>query len=133
MLVGKDTESLEKLINKEIRDRVIILGYRDDVNRILPIFDVFLFPSITEGQPNSLIEAMIMNIPIIASNIESIKETTPEYIHKNLIDPYDIDRYCEKIELAMRDKDKYIGNKTSEWAISNFDADRLFGQFYDEL
>ena len=40
-----------------------MLGYRDDVNKILPIFDVFFFPSITEGQPNSLIEAMISDVP----------------------------------------------------------------------
>ena len=37
--------------------------------------DCYFFPSITEGQPNSLIEAMIMGLPFVASDIPAIRET----------------------------------------------------------
>lgn len=51
-----------------IRDNVIFAGLRSDVNRILQAMDVFLFPSIYEGLPLSIIEAQAAGLPCLISD-----------------------------------------------------------------
>jgi len=50
-----------------IRDRVHLLGHREDVPALLSIFDVFVLPSFTEGLPISLLEAQANGIPCLTS------------------------------------------------------------------
>lgn len=49
-------------------DRVRFLGHRDDAVRYIAALDLFLFPSISEGSPGALKEAMALEIPVIAAN-----------------------------------------------------------------
>jgi glycosyltransferase involved in cell wall biosynthesis len=53
---------------KSIEDKVLFLGVRDDVNRIMNAFDVFLFPSKYEGLGIALIEAQSLGIPCVFSD-----------------------------------------------------------------
>ena len=58
----------EKVDNLGLSDSVIFLGNRGDVNRILQAMDVFLFPSLYEGLPLSIIEAQAAGLPCIISD-----------------------------------------------------------------
>lgn len=135
ILCGKNTDTaLKERISQHhlLKDKVKLLGYRSDVNQVLGVLDLFFFPSITEGQPNSLIEAMIMGLPIVASNITPIKETTPLIIHDYLLDPTDFVGFANQIEKY------YLGElnmpkNLSEWAKNNFNAELLFKEFFNEL
>ena len=51
-----------------IRDNVVFAGVRSDVNRILQAMDMFLFPSIYEGLPLSIIEAQAAGLPCLISD-----------------------------------------------------------------
>lgn len=103
---GKDTENLQiKVDELTLTNNVRILGYRSDVNRLLKIFDVFYFPSLTEGQPNALIEAMLLSVPFIASNIPPIIETVPIQLHEWLLEPSDAQ---QAIELILDFKKNYL-------------------------
>ena len=53
-------------------DSALFLGYRRDVARVLAAMDVFVLPSIREGLPISLIEAMAARRPVVASSIGSV-------------------------------------------------------------
>lgn len=53
---------------------VIFMGYRTDVLELLKGLDIFVFPSIAEGLPLALLEAMASRLPIIASNVGGIPE-----------------------------------------------------------
>jgi len=136
LFCGKDTDVYlkEQVSNNQIlKDKVKILGYRDDVNKILPVSNLFFFPSITEGQPNALIEAMIVGLPIVASNIEPIKETTPKQLHNELLDPLDVVGFVKRIEEYYLNEEKRKENNYSEWAKKKFNPYILFNQFYKEL
>jgi glycosyltransferase involved in cell wall biosynthesis len=52
-----------------IPDRVTFTGYREDRMAFLKGFDVFVLPSLSEGTPRCLMEAMAAGIPIVASDI----------------------------------------------------------------
>ena len=51
-----------------IRDRVIFAGLRSDVDRMLQAMDVFVFPSLYEGLPLSVIEAQAAGLPCLISD-----------------------------------------------------------------
>jgi len=92
VLCGRDTEKLvSQLETLGIKEKTLLLGYRKDVPRVLKSLDCFLFPSITEGQPNALMEAMVSAIPIVASNIPSIRECVPSKFVDALKNPSDIE------------------------------------------
>lgn len=126
VLCGRNTEELiPKLIAMGIKDKTKVLGYRKDIPRVLKSLDCFLFPSITEGQPNALIEAMVAGIPIVASNIPSIKECVPTDIIKSLKKPMDVNGLKQEIISISRNKK---GNISPE-VIGKFDATTNFNIF----
>lgn len=136
MLCGKETDlylgnSIKS--NPSIQNNLKILGYRNDIPEILNLFDLFLFPSITEGQPNSLIEAMVSGLPIIASNIDPILETTPEEMHYRFKNPLDVEGFVAEIEKIYLSRGEISSYCCADWARTHFDHRVLFEQFYREL
>lgn len=67
---GELKEMLQEESRKlNVADQVIFLGFRSDVREILHVVDLFCFPSLQEGLPVSLMEAMAAGVPCIASRI----------------------------------------------------------------
>ena len=135
VLIGKGV--IEKygefICSKGLNRQIHCLGYRNDVLRVLPLFDVFYFPSITEGQPNALIEAMLSGIPIVASDIPPIKETVPECLHPLLLPSCDVERAVGILESLYQGTVDVSAYKCREWALEKFDANKLFAEFQQEL
>ncbi len=61
-----------------VSDRVIFAGERNDVPAILQEADLCVLPSLTEGLPNSLLEAMSARLPVVATNVGGIPEIVRE-------------------------------------------------------
>ena len=55
-----------------VGDSIHFLGYRTDVEKLLPAMDVFVMASIAEGMPGALLEAMAAGLPCIATRVGSI-------------------------------------------------------------
>lgn len=70
---GQERDNLLRLANElEVIDRVSLLGFRDDIAEIMAACDCLVFPSIHEGLPVSVMEAMASGLPVIASSIRGI-------------------------------------------------------------
>lgn len=70
---GKEKDSLIELTERlGLKDRVRLLGFRRDVAEIMAASDVLVFPSIHEGLPVSVLEAMASELPVMASSIRGI-------------------------------------------------------------
>lgn len=52
-----------------IADHISFLGYREDMPEIFGASDIFLFPSVQEGLPRAMLEAMASGLPVICSEI----------------------------------------------------------------
>jgi glycosyltransferase involved in cell wall biosynthesis len=65
---GGERDNLKEMVNRlALREHIIFAGYRVDIPDILAALDIFVLPSITEGFPHALLEAMAMAKPIIAT------------------------------------------------------------------
>ena len=61
-------EILAKVKSLKLESKIKFIGVRSDINRILQALDVFVFPSLHEGLPVSLIEAQAAGLPCLISN-----------------------------------------------------------------
>ena len=71
LLVGvgeKEDEIKKAVLENGIGDSVVFAGIRSDIPGILSAMDVFLFPSLYEGMPNTVIEAQACGLPCIVSD-----------------------------------------------------------------
>ena len=72
---GELEENIKSLVNSlSISDKVRFEGSRDNVFPYLNKADIFVLPSLYEGVPMSIIEAMGTGLPIIASNVGGIPD-----------------------------------------------------------
>jgi len=104
---GKERNNLEKKIKYlGLSDKVIFTGFCSDIKEILYSLDVFVLPSIREGQPIVLLEAMAMETPIVATDIEGVNETIVDGITGILVPPKNPSALAEAIVCLLKDKKK---------------------------
>jgi glycosyltransferase involved in cell wall biosynthesis len=76
---GAEADHLRRMAARPPLDRVVrFLGHRRDVPEILAAADVFAFPSLREGLGCSVLEAMALGLPIVASDLEPIREVVED-------------------------------------------------------
>ncbi len=59
---------------KKIADKVIFTGFRTDIDRVLPEFDVLLFSSEMEGLGTTILDAYAAGVPVVSTNAGGIPE-----------------------------------------------------------
>lgn len=69
--------------------RVRFLGHRDDVPALLAAADLFVFPSLYEGLPGALLEALGCATPVVASDIGPVREVVADGESARLVPPAD--------------------------------------------
>lgn len=70
---GPLTQELQdKVLNLSLQERVKFLGFRTDITELLKKSDVFTLSSIDEGMPMSLLEAVSLKIPVVATQVGNI-------------------------------------------------------------
>lgn len=136
VFAGKGTDSAEFLSELDhygIRDICYCYGTIDNVNLLYKAFDLFFFPSITEGQPTALIEAMVSGLPVVTSNIPSIKEIIPERGYQYLVSPENVH---ESLNLILAIITKKIPSNFlcyKKEIILKFNYNKPFKLFYNKL
>jgi glycosyltransferase involved in cell wall biosynthesis len=87
---GPLRKALEDLCRSlEISGHVDFLGYQDRVEGLTADFDVFLLPSISEGLGLSLLEAMALGKPVVATEVGGIPEVVKSGVNGLLVPPGD--------------------------------------------
>jgi len=77
VLVGdgpKRKEIQQAIEEKGLNDYFVLLGFRRDVPELLRLFDIFTLPSLYEGLPNVVLEAMASGLPVVATPVDGTKE-----------------------------------------------------------
>lgn len=111
ILVG--TGELEQDVNKQceelgIKENVYFLGVRSDIPAILSAMDVFVFPSLYEGMPNTVIEAQATGLPCVISDTITKQANvlgTVKYISLNSA----VDIWVQ--EILSKNKERYFSRE----------------------
>lgn len=83
--------------NLNITGNIILEGIRDDVSDILSALDIFVLPSLSEGMPLALLEAMASGKPVVSSNVGGIPEVVEEGVNGYLVAPGDASQLAQAI------------------------------------
>jgi glycosyltransferase involved in cell wall biosynthesis len=89
----------------DLEKKVFFTGWLEkaDLWRILRAADLFILPSLKEGMPNVLLEALGCGVPCLGSNIPGIRDILS---HETLMfDPHDDESLTEKIRRFLSDED----------------------------
>jgi glycosyltransferase involved in cell wall biosynthesis len=65
--------------------RIIFTGFRNDIENIMNAFDLYVQPSLSEGHPIAVLEAMSLGIPVIATNVGGIPEILGRDVYGKLV------------------------------------------------
>lgn len=128
---GEERENLEKIIkDKDLSDRVFLVGVRDKAVTLLKAFDIFLLPSVKEGFPYTLLEAGLAELPVIATNIGGIPEIIEDSVTGIIVRP----KNPKEIYLAIRymvenrDKKKSFAKNLNKRVKKDFELSRMVKQ-----
>lgn len=72
-------------------------GFRSDIPELLSRADLYLLPSLSEAFGISLVEAMRMKVPVLASNVGGLAEVMRDYPPNHLLTPKDVDAWTNAI------------------------------------
>ncbi|SJZ46631.1 glycosyltransferase family 4 protein [Selenihalanaerobacter shriftii] len=127
VIVGKDSspkksyeQKLHRLIREfKVEDRVVLLGFRENISKILADLDLLVIPSKEESFGIIAVEGMAMEVPVIASGVGGLKEVIKDEETGILFAMDEVNELCESIiELidneSKRDKLSKIGRREVE-------------------
>ena len=127
---GPEEKNLKAMVKTStISDVFMFTGQRFDIPQILALFDIFVFPSILEGLPRVVIEAMAMAKPIVATDISGVREQLSHNHDGLIVPPKNPQALAEAITHLIDDKNKAnkLGKKARSSAMLKFDLKQTVG------
>ena len=103
---GSEGEKIrQKAARLNIEGRVKFLGWRNDIESILPLFDIFVLPSLNEGMGRVIVEAMASGLPVIASNTGGIPDLVAHGTNGYLVPPGDAAALAAAISILLENSE----------------------------
>lgn len=101
---GPELENLQNLAKElGVESQIHFLGFRTDVKELLQAADVFLFSTLQEGLPRSMMEAMASGLPCVASKIRGNVDLIQDGVGGYLCPATDADAFAEAITKVAED------------------------------
>lgn len=98
---GKDENILKKMADEK-KLPVIFTGQRKDIPELLDIMHVFVLPSLYEGLPVALLEAMAAGLPVVATDVGGVSEVVEEGKTGFIVEPGNKRKLISKIERLLK-------------------------------
>lgn len=135
LIAGDGTMRIEReqqaadlgLTSNEVR----FLGFRSDVPDLLAACDIFVLPSLTEGLPLSVLEAMSHGLPIIATPVGGIPELVLDHEHGILVPVQDSSALAEALASLVSNPSQreIMGTASTERIQAHFTYPRMLESY----
>lgn len=136
---GSQRAALERMADQSgLGERVRFAGQVDVLGPVLLAADACVFPSLQDGLPLSLLEAMVRERPTVATRVGAIPEVIEDGITGRLVPPGDPAALAGVLQdfHARRDAAWHLGEAGAERVLAEFTWPRVVGAFeavYDEV
>jgi sugar transferase (PEP-CTERM/EpsH1 system associated) len=118
--------------------RVVLLGHRPDVEVVLAALDLFVLPSVSEGLPNTVLEAMASRLPVVATRVGGVEEVVQDGVTGVLVPPRSPYALGRAISDLLRDRDRAaamgaMGRRRAETEFALDETVRRYEELYLRL
>jgi len=133
---GPSRQKLENLIQqKELQRKVFLLNQIPDAHKLMLAFDIFVLPSVKEGFPWALIEAMAAKLPVVATNVGAVPEIIEDGKNGMLVEPAKPEQLAGKINDLLNDErlQQELGIQAHQTILFKFSLEKMVGKIEDLL
>ncbi len=112
---------------------MIFTGTRTDVDRLYGLMDVFVLPSLTEGLPMALLEAMASKRPVVATRVGGVPQVIEDGFSGRLVDPANAGALAEAIRGILVDPEggRRMAEKAYATVRERFSAEAMVQRYLD--
>lgn len=128
---GQERKELELLItNYQLQHKVLLLGQIPDAYKLLNAFDIFVLPSVKEGFPWVVIEAMAAKLSVVATRVGAIPEIIEDGKNGFIVEPARPEQIAAKIQDLLNDEHlrQELGIQAHQTVLFNFSLDKTVKQ-----
>ncbi|MBN2009907.1 glycosyltransferase [candidate division KSB1 bacterium] len=113
--------------NLNIKDIVHFIGHRKDVLQLLPGFDLIVFPSVTEGLPVAVLEALALKKTVVASAVGGIPEVIIPGETGWLVPPANAEVLAQTLGSVLRQPDtsRQLAENGHKLVMTRYNMDRM--------
>jgi sugar transferase (PEP-CTERM/EpsH1 system associated) len=129
---GPERAALSRLAGQlGLETRVEFRGHRDDVPQLLQALDLFVLPSLSEGMSNTVLEAMAVGLPILASDVGGNRELIEPGRSGMLFPPGDVAALAEQLVLLLGSPElrAKLGAAAARRARTEFSIEAMLGRY----
>jgi len=133
------TEITQRIRTLGLQNNVTLTGIRQDIPEILGLLDIFTLPTFThEGLPRSIVEAMSMGLPVVATDIRGCREAVLHEKTGLIVPPQDSQKLAEALEQLLSNSEmrSAYGQASRQRVEAEYDESFVFERlenFYREL
>jgi len=132
---GPQAEELQRFAGQlGIGNRVHFLGFRQDVPAVLAVSRLLVLPSRWEGMPNVVLEAMASRLPVVAADVEGVRELLGPAVEQQVVRHGDSAGLAAKVLRLLNDRElaAELGHSNRLRAEEAFAIERMVAA-YEEL
>ncbi len=90
--------SLEREVKaKNLQNNIVFAGQREDVARVIALFDIAIFTSLLEGLPRTVVQYVLLGKPIVTFEVGGIREVISDGEQGYIVSQNNIDEFVEKV------------------------------------
>jgi glycosyltransferase involved in cell wall biosynthesis len=124
----------KKVVDCGLTDRVFFAGALPDVTEVMSAIDVFLMPSLREGLPMALLEAMASGKAVVASNVGDIGNVIDHKVNGLLMKKTSIEKIKSSIEWYLENPEKILqhGKSARRTVVERYSCKRMVQNYCTE-
>ena len=136
---GPDRAAIENMVAElGLQSNVVLAGQQSKMPSVYAAMDIFVLPSLNEGLPMTILEAMAASRPVIATRVGAIPNVISDGENGLLVNPKDVDGLRDALAslLPNPDRCRQMGEKAHAWVRQNFTAEAMalkYRQMYEEV
>lgn len=130
LMVGAGPERqklFDQIRERNLEETVVLTGFREDIPELLKVMDVFVLPSLEEGMPQSLLQAMAMERPVVASSVGGVPEVIRNGETGLLVQPRDPVALAHQIAWLLREpgQGKAMGQAGRQLIVCHYSVESM--------